>query len=131
MSKQEIKHPDRPADTTKSPYSFGVACDGWLYVSGQGPLDLKNMTIVGEGIEEQTRLTMQNLETVLKEGGCTLDDVVKCTCYLDTIADFDAFTRTYMEFFNGIKPARTTLEAKLWGGILVEVDCIARIPDSK
>lgn len=131
MSKQEIKHPDRPADTSNAPYSFGVVCDGWLYVSGQGPLDLTDMTIVGDNIEDQTRLTMKNIETVLKEAGCTFDDVVKCTCYLNDIADFDAFTRVYKESFTGIKPARTTVESKLWGGILVEIDAIARIPNSK
>jgi 2-iminobutanoate/2-iminopropanoate deaminase len=127
MKKQEVKHPDRP-DTSASPYSLGVACDGWLYVSGQGPLDLKTMQVVPGTIEEETRLTLSNVEKILEAGGCSFDDVVKCTCYLADIDDFDAFSRTYMEFFPGVRPARTTVGSKLWGGIKVEIDAIARIP---
>jgi 2-iminobutanoate/2-iminopropanoate deaminase len=127
MPKQEVKHPDR-LDTSKAPYSSAVVCDGWVYVSGQGPLDLKTMSIVEGSVADQTRVTIQNLEAILKEAGCTLDDVVKCNCYISDIAYFDEFTRTYMEYFKGIKPARTTSEAALWGGIKVEIDCIARVP---
>ena len=75
-NKQEIKHPDRP-DTTNAPYSSAVLCDGWLYVSGQGPLDLKTMTIVGNGIEEQTRVTLENIRQLLEAGGASFADVVK------------------------------------------------------
>lgn len=124
---KEIKHPDRPA-TAQSPYSAGLECDGWIYVSGQGPLDVKTMTIVGETIEDQTRLTMRNVEAVLQNAGCTLQDVVKCTCYLSDIADFDAFSRVYSEFFPGIKPTRTTVEARLWGDMKIEIDAVARSP---
>jgi 2-iminobutanoate/2-iminopropanoate deaminase len=126
MKKQEVKHPDRP-DTSASPYSLGVACDGWLYVSGQGPLDLKTMQVVPGTIEEETRLTLSNVEKILEAGGCSFDDVVKCTCYLADIDDFDAFSRTYMEFFPDVRPARTTVGSKLWGGIKVEIDAIACI----
>jgi 2-iminobutanoate/2-iminopropanoate deaminase len=127
MNKQEIKHPDRP-DTTNAPYSAGIICDGWLYVSGQGPLDVSTSTIIGETIEEQTRLTLQNVEKVLQAAGCSFENVIKCTCYISDIADFDAFSRTYMEFFPGIRPTRTTVQAALWGGIKVEIDAIARLP---
>lgn len=129
--KQEIKHPDRP-DTSKAPYSSAVLCDGWLYVSGQGPIDLKTMQIVGNGIEEQTRVTLENIRQLLEAGGASFADVVKCNCWLDTIDDFDAFTKTYLEYFQGtIKPARSTVQSKLWGGILVEIDCVARVPQNK
>ena len=124
---KEIKHPDRP-ETSQAPYSAGIECDGWVYVSGQGPLNIKTMTIVGETIEEQTRLTMQNVEAVLQSAGCTLQDVVKCTCYLSDIADFDVFSRVYLEFFPGVKPARTTVEARLWGAMKIEIDAVARRP---
>jgi 2-iminobutanoate/2-iminopropanoate deaminase len=53
---------------------------------------------------------------------------VKCTCYIADIKDFDEFSNAYKAHFSGVKPARTTVEAKLWGGILVEVDAVARIP---
>lgn len=129
MNKLEIKHPSRQ-DTSNAPYSAGVVCDGWLYVSGQGPINISTGQIEGETIEEQTRLTLQNVFTVLQEAGCAPGDVVKCTCYLSDIADFDTFSRTYMEFFSGVRPARTTVQAALWNGIKVEIDAIARIPHS-
>jgi 2-iminobutanoate/2-iminopropanoate deaminase len=129
MNKLEIKHPARQ-DTSNAPYSAGIVCDGWLYVSGQGPIDIASGQIVGATIEEQTRLTLQNVMTVLQEAGCTSADVVKCTCYLLDIADFDAFSRTYMEFFSGVRPARTTVQAALWNGIKVEIDAVARLPHS-
>lgn len=127
---QEIKHPARP-DTSKMPYSAAIECDGWVYVSGQGPLDIATMQIVGTGIEEQTRLTMRNVEAVLQAAECTLENVVKCTCYLSNITDFDAFSRAYLEFFPGIKPARTTVEARLWGGMKIEIDAVARRSTSR
>jgi 2-iminobutanoate/2-iminopropanoate deaminase len=128
--KQEIKHPDKPAGK-ESPYSAGLICDGWLYVSGQGPLDLKTMEIIGESIEEQTRITLDNIREILHAGGCSFDDVIKCTCYISDISDFDVFSSAYKDYFKGIRPARTTVQAVLWGGIKVEIDAIARIPNRK
>jgi 2-iminobutanoate/2-iminopropanoate deaminase len=106
MSKIEIKHPDRLH--SPAAYSAGVAIDGWLYVSGQGPLDVKTGKVV-------------------EAAGATLEDVVKCTCYLRDIRDFDRFNTIYLKFFKGIRPARTTVQSILWGGIKVETDAIARI----
>ena len=125
MSKREMKHPDRPSST--GAYSAGVAIDGWLYVSGQGPLDLKTGKVVEGSIEEQTRLTLDHIRKLLEAAGCTFDDVVKCTCHLKDIQDFDRFNATYAECFKGIRPARTTVQSILWGGIKVEIDAIARI----
>jgi 2-iminobutanoate/2-iminopropanoate deaminase len=127
MSKKEIKHPDRQ-ETEASPYSAAVECDGWLYVSGQGPVDLTTMEVQHGTIEEETRLTLENVRLVLEAGGCTFDDVVKCTCYIADMADFDAFSRVYREHFKMPRPARSTIEAPLWGEMKVEIDAIARIP---
>lgn len=127
MEKQEIKHPDK-LDSSQMPYSAGVLCDGWFYLSGQGPLNVATSEIIGDTIEDQTRVTLQNLEKVLHAAGYTFENVVKCTCYIADIADFDAFSRTYTEFFSGVKPARTTVAAALWNGIKVEIDAVARLP---
>lgn len=127
MSLKEIKHPHRQ-DTSNAPYSAGVECDGWLYVSGQGPLDLKTGEVKRGTIEEETITTLENVRLILEAAGCTFDDVVKCTCYISKIEDFDGFSKTYREHFKGVRPARTTLAAALWGGIKVEIDAIARIP---
>jgi 2-iminobutanoate/2-iminopropanoate deaminase len=125
MSKRKIDHPDKLHSA--SAYSAGVAIDGWLYVSGQGPLDMKTGKVVEGTIEEQTRLTMDHIRQILEAGGSTLDDVVKCTCHLKDIQDFDRFNSVYVEFFKGIRPARTTVQSILWGGIKIEIDAIARI----
>ncbi len=124
MPKQAIKHPDRAAST--GAYTDGVLLDGWLYISGQGPLDLKTGAVVRGTIEEETRLTLSHIGKILEAAGCTFDDVVKCTCHLADIADFDRFNGVYAEFFTGVRPARTTVESVLGDGIKVEIDAIAR-----
>ncbi len=123
--KKEIRHPDKKAST--GAYSAAIAMDGWLFVSGQGPLDLHTGAICPGTIEEETRLTLQHIGRILAEAGCTFDDVVRCGCHLADINDFDRFNAAYAEFFPGAFPARTTVQSGL-GGIKVEIDCIARIP---
>ncbi len=124
MPRQSIRHPDKKVVT--GAYSDGVVLDGWLYVSGQGPLDLSTGNVVPGTIEEQTRLTLSHVGKILAAAGCDFEDVVKCTCYLSDIEDFDRFNATYREFFPNVPPARTTVQAKLWGGIRVEIDAVAR-----
>jgi 2-iminobutanoate/2-iminopropanoate deaminase len=125
MPKIEVKHPDKRAST--GAYSAGVLIDGWLFISGQGPIDMKTGAVVPGTIEEETRLTLRHIGTVLEAAGCTYDDVVKCTCHLADMDDFDRFNAVYAEFFPGILPARTTVQSGL-GGIKVEIDAIARVP---
>jgi 2-iminobutanoate/2-iminopropanoate deaminase len=124
MTKREIKHPEKL--TATGSYSAGVYADGWLFISGQGPLDLRTGQVVHGSIGEETRLTMQHIGKILAAAECNFNDVVKCTCHLSNIADFEQFDRVYSEFFTGILPARTTVQAVLWGGIKVEIDAIAR-----
>jgi 2-iminobutanoate/2-iminopropanoate deaminase len=125
MGKLEIRHPD--SSVSVGAYSAGVVVDGWLYISGQGPLDLQTGKVVEGTIEEQTRLTLHHIGKILQAAGCAFDDVVKCTCHLARIQDFDRFNSVYADFFAGIRPARTTVQSRLWGGIKVEIDAIARI----
>ena len=125
MPKTEIKHPDKKVST--GAYSAGVLIDGWLYVSGQGPLDLASGEVRRGTIEEETRLTLEHVGKVLAAAGCDFDDVVKCTCHLSDIDDFDRFNAVYREFFPGVRPARTTVQSVLWGGIKVEIDAVARV----
>ncbi len=127
MPKIEIKDPEKSAST--GAYSSGVLADGWLYISGQGPLDMKTGQVVEGAIEEQTRLTLTHIGRILNAAGCTFADVVKCTCHLSDIRDFDAFNGVYAQFFTGVKPARTTVQSVLWGGIKVEIDAVARVPE--
>jgi 2-iminobutanoate/2-iminopropanoate deaminase len=126
MAKREIKHPDKTVDT--GAYSAGVESDGWVYVSGQGPLDLRTGEVLHGSIEEETRHTLANVEKILRAADCSLADVVKCTVHLTDIRDFDAFNRAYAAYFKDVRPlpARTTVQSTLWDGIKIEIDAVAR-----
>jgi 2-iminobutanoate/2-iminopropanoate deaminase len=124
MPKREIKHPDKLVSTGS--YSAGIQTDGWLFISGQGPLDLRTGEVVRGSIEDETQLTLSHIGKILEAAGYSFDDVVKCTCHLADIRDFDDFDRVYSKFFSGVRPARTTVQSVLWNGIKVEIDAIAR-----
>jgi 2-iminobutanoate/2-iminopropanoate deaminase len=124
MPKREVRHPDKQVSTGS--YSAGIQIDGWLYISGQGPLDLRTGDVVRGSIEDETRLTLSHIGKILEAAGYSLEDVVKCTCHLADIRDFDAFDGVYAKFFSGVWPARTTVQSVLWNGIKVEIDAIAR-----
>jgi 2-iminobutanoate/2-iminopropanoate deaminase len=126
MPKQQIKHPDRQAST--GAYSDGILVDGWLYVAGQGPLDLSTGKVLAGTIEQETRTTLNNIGKILQAGGCTFDDVVKSTVHLADIKDFDRYNNVYAEFFQGIRPVRTTVQSVLGLGIKVEIDIVAKVP---
>ena len=126
MAKTQIFHPDKSVST--GAYSAGVVMDGWLFISGQGPLNLVTGQVVPGSIEEQTRLTLSHIDKILLAAGATRDDVVKCSCHLSDIALFDRFNAEYARYFTGIRPARTTVQSVLWGGIQVEIDAIAKLP---
>ena len=124
MAKPEIKHPDKLVSTGS--YSAGIQLDNWLFISGQGPLNLRTGEVVRGSIEDETRLTLSHIGKILEAAGYSFEDVVKCTCHLSDIRDFDGFDRVYSEFFSGVRPARTTVQSVLWNGIKVEIDAIAR-----
>lgn len=118
-----------PAGTAPhpSPYSPALISGDLVFLSGQASLNPVTHEVVGKTIEEQTEGTLRVIEQLLATAHCTLDDVVKVNAYLANINDFDAFSETYQRFFREPRPARTTVGAALVD-ILVEIDCIARIP---
>ena len=128
MSKLAVKHPDSKMKT--GAYSAGVDIDGWVWVSGQGPINLATGEISSGTIEEQTRITLGNVETILKAAGCGLRDIVKCNVHLVDIGDFDAFNAAYADYFKDAHPlpARTTVQSVLWSTIRIEIDAVARKP---
>lgn len=122
---QVIRHPQ--SDVSTGAYSPALRTGEWVFISGQGPLDMKTGQVVSEDIQSEVRRTLSNVEALLKQAGGSRRDVVKCTCYLADIADFDAFDTVYAEFFaDQPRPARTTVGAAL-EGIKVEIDAVARI----
>jgi len=85
--------------------------------------------VVAGGITEQAERVMANLEAILAEAGATFADVVKTTCFLTNLDDFPAFNAVYAKQFPANPPARSTVQvARLPMGVLVEVECVARIP---
>jgi reactive intermediate/imine deaminase len=110
------------------PYSQAIQAGGWLYCSGQIPLDPATMQIVGEGdVKAQTRQCLVNLQGVLKAAGSTLQSAVKCQVFLKDMGDFAAVNEVYAEFFQGdTPPARACVEvARLPKDVRVEIDCVA------
>jgi 2-iminobutanoate/2-iminopropanoate deaminase len=126
MAKKEIKHPDKEQST--GAYSAAVEIDGWVYVSGQGPVDPKTAQPVRGTIEQETEMTLRHIEKILKAAGCSLHDVLKCTVHLADIEDFARFNATYRTFFKDVAvlPARTTVQSVLWNSIKIEIDCVAK-----
>jgi 2-iminobutanoate/2-iminopropanoate deaminase len=125
MSKIEIKHPDKAVST--GAYSAGILADGWLFVSGQGPLNLLTGEVLHGTIEEETVLTLSHIKKIIETAGGTIEDIVKCTVHLSDINDFDRYNAAYASFFTGIKPARTTVQSVLFDGIKIEIDATAKI----
>lgn len=107
------------------PYSQAIEANDTLYVSGQLPID--GLTgKMAEGIEAQTRQSLDNLGHILREAGMDYSNVVKTTVLLDNIADFAAMNAIYATYFTSEMPARMCYEvAKLPMGALVEIDAVA------
>jgi 2-iminobutanoate/2-iminopropanoate deaminase len=107
-----------------------VRAGDFLYVSGQGPVDPVSGEIDPEtNIRDQTRLVLQNLQTILRGCGGDLQDVVKCSVFLLDVKEFEPMNEVYAEVFGAYKPARTTVGAGMVAlGMKVEIDCVAYLP---
>ena len=106
------------------PYSQGFLTNGFVYTSGQIPVNPADGTIP-EGIAAQAEQSCKNVGAILEAGGSGFDNVVKTTCFLADIADFAAFNEVYAKFFTS-KPARSCVAVKdLPKGVLCEVEAIA------
>ena len=96
----------------RGPYSHVVRAGGFLFVSGQGPIDPANDQMSYGTIEHETRLVLNNVKRLLEGVGASMADVVKCSVFLRDGGDFAAMNSVYAEFFGDAKPARTTVECK-------------------
>lgn len=104
-------------------YSQAIVKDGRIYVAGQGPFNSKTGE-KPETVEEQTRMVLSNVRSILEKAGFTMSDVVKVSAFLADLKDFRAFNEVYKEFFTDPYPVRTTVGCQL-NDILVEIDVIA------
>lgn len=108
------------------PYSQAINVNGFIFASGQLPIDPATGELAEGGIKEQTRQALANARHILEEGGTDLSHVVKTTVFLADMADFAAMNEAYSTFFSEPYPARSAIAVKaLPKGALVEIECIA------
>lgn len=101
--------PHRPSDTSDGPWVPGVLVDG--------------------GIEAETRQTLENIRCTLEAAGGRLEQVIKVNTFLrDIDRDYHAYNQVYLEYFPTHPPARTTIGGKIFGEILIEIECVAYVP---
>lgn len=109
------------------PYSQAVIDGGFLFASGQIPLDPSTGALVTGGLESAVERVFDNIEAILKAAGLSLDDVVKTTVYLARMDDFAAMNAIYARRFGNHRPARSTVAvSQLPKDAPVEIDVIAR-----
>jgi 2-iminobutanoate/2-iminopropanoate deaminase len=108
------------------PYSQAIRANGFIFVSGQIPVDPKTGQMVAGGLEPQTHQAIRNVSAILEAAGSSLNQVVKTTAFLINLEDFPAFNRIYEEYFGGVKPARATVQvARLPKDALLEIEVVA------
>lgn len=124
MDKQLVMTANAPAPV--GPYSQAIAAGGFVFCSGQIPLDPKTGALLDGSIEAQTKLVMDNLKAVLDAAGSSMDNIVKTTIFLTDLGDFAKVNGVYGSYFGGNPPARSTVQVgALPKGARVEVECIA------
>jgi 2-iminobutanoate/2-iminopropanoate deaminase len=111
------------------PYSQAIIANGFVFCSGQGPIDPATGKLVEGDVTAQTTQVLKNLSALLAAAGASLENVVKTTVFLHNIADFQAMNKVYSTFFASNPPARTTVGGNdLPLGILVEIEAVAVLP---
>ena len=119
-----VSTPDAPK--ALGPYSQAIVTGGFVFCSGQIPIDPETNSIKAETVEDQTRQSITNLSAVLKAAGSSLSNVVKTTVFIKDMNDFAAVNGVYAEMFGDTKPARSCVEvARLPKDVKVEIECIA------
>ena len=121
--KEKIATPEAPQAI--GPYSQAIAYGDFLFVSGQIAIDPKTGNLVEGEIEDQTDQVLKNLAAIISAAGMSLNNVVKCTCFLKDMNDFAKFNAVYANYFGESLPARETVEvSRLPKDVRVEVSAI-------
>jgi len=120
---EKIATPNAPQAI--GPYSQAIRYGNFLFVSGQIAIDPQTANIIEGDIEAQTEQVLKNIAAIIDAAGMSLQDVVKCTCFLKDMNDFVKFNAVYENYFGKILPARETVEvSRLPKDVLVEVSAI-------
>ena len=110
------------------PYSQAVRANGFVFVSGQIPLDPATGQIVAGGVAQQTDQALNNLEAILQAAGSGLDKVLRTTVYLKDMGEFARMNEVYARYFPKDPPARSTVQAvRLPRDARIEIECIASV----
>ncbi|MEA4941430.1 2-iminobutanoate/2-iminopropanoate deaminase [bioreactor metagenome] len=121
--KQAISTDKAPAAI--GPYSQGIRAGSLMITSGQLPIDPATGAF-SDGIEAQTRQSLENCKSILVAAGLGMENIIKTTVFLSDMNNFAAMNGVYASFFEGICPARSAVEvARLPKDALVEIECIA------
>ncbi|MFB3905939.1 MAG: RidA family protein [Acidobacteriota bacterium] len=121
--KKKISTPNAPNPV--GPYSQAIRAGGFVFASGQIPLNPSTKELVRGPIEDQTRQVLENLKNVLTAAGSSLEKAVKTTVFLSDLNNFEAMNSVYATYFGETPPARSTVQAALPKGVDVEIDVIA------
>jgi len=112
------------------PYSQAIKANGFVFVSGQIPINPQTGEFVAGGIAEQTQQVLRNLKAVLEASGSSLDQVVKTTVFLADMKEFSGMNEVYATFFSGPPPARATVAAAgLPRDARVEIEAVALVSE--
>jgi 2-iminobutanoate/2-iminopropanoate deaminase len=110
------------------PYSQAIKANGFVFASGQIPIDPATGNVISGSIAEQTQRVLTNVTEILKTAGSGLENVVKTTVFLKNMTDFATMNEVYSKFFTGTPPARSTVEvARLPKDVLVEIEVVALV----
>ena len=121
-----IETKDAPAPI--GPYSQAIRANGFVFVSGQIPVQPDTGQVVAGNIEAQTHQVLRNLSAILCAAGSGLEKVVKTTVFLTSLEDFPEFNRIYAECFRENKPARATVQVvRLPKEVLLEIEAVAEV----
>jgi len=110
------------------PFSQAAKVGNLVFVSGQGPIDPKTHEVKGD-IKDQTERMLLNIKAILEAAGTSLPNMVSTTVYLTDLNNFAAMNEVYSKFFSHNPPPRATVQAGLLRGMLIEMQCIAWVPE--
>ena len=114
------------APAASGPYSQAIEVNGFVYTSGQLPINPETGEFAGSDIKSQTEQSLKNVKAILEEAGLTMQNVVKTTVFLADMADFAAMNEVYSSYFSEPYPARSAVAVKtLPKAALVEIECVA------
>jgi reactive intermediate/imine deaminase len=114
---------ERGAGGQPLPFARAVQANGWLYVSGQVPME--NGEIVRGGIIAESRKAIENMLAIVSEAGYGADDIIRIGVWLDDPRDFWSFNGVFAEYFGANPPARACVQSRMMVDCRVEVDCVA------